>query len=122
MLLRLLPLPDAEPSQINYFQRASALVKKHQYSAALSDLGRAMALDPKFVKGQAFRARILKLTGACDAAQAELQAILAAHPAHKEALAEVPKVRRTCMRHTHEAWSSKGVMGARDEKRADTLW
>jgi len=83
LLLRLLPLPDAEPSQINYFQRASALVKKHQYSAALSDLGRAMALDPKFVKGQAFRARILKLTGACDAAQAELQAILAAHPAQR---------------------------------------
>jgi len=93
---------DAEPSQINYFQRASALVKKHQYSAALADLGRAMALDPKFVKGQIFRARVLKMTGACDAAQTEIQAILAAHPAHKEALVELPKV-QNCVRLVHEA-------------------
>src|SRR5687768_6063037 len=48
------PLPrpaDAEPSQIHYFHRASAYLKKHQYSHALSDLNRAMSLDPKFYKG-----------------------------------------------------------------------
>ncbi len=93
---------DAEPSQINYFQRASAFVKKHHYSAALSDLSRAMALDPKFTKGQIFRAKVLKVTGACDASLEELKAILITQPRQKEALAELPKV-QTCAQFVQEA-------------------
>lgn len=81
-----------EDSQINHFHRASAYLKKHQYSHALSDLNAAMRLDPKFTKGHIFRAKVLKVTGACEESLEDLNAILAAQPTHKEALVEKPKV------------------------------
>jgi tetratricopeptide (TPR) repeat protein len=84
-------LLDVEKSQINYFHRANAYLKKHQYSHALSDLNQAMDLDAKFTKGLMFRARVYKVTGECDKALTDLRAILAQQPGHKEATTELPK-------------------------------
>lgn len=51
-----------------------------------------MVLDPKFTKGHMFRAKVYKVTGACEAALEDLRQIQAVQPAHKEAMAERPKV------------------------------
>jgi DnaJ family protein C protein 3 len=85
-------LLDAEPSQISYFHRASAYLKRHQHAHALSDLNRALELDSKFTKGLMFRAKVYKVTGSCEAAKKDLEALLAVQPTHKEATAEMPKV------------------------------
>jgi len=94
----------AEPSQLALFNRANAYVKKHQYTAAIADLNRALELDAQFTKGLAFRARVFKVIGRCDEAQRDLQQLLAAHPGHKEATTELPKA-ATCAAWQQEASS-----------------
>lgn len=97
-------LLSVEPSQINYFQRASLYTKKHHHPAALSDLNAAIKLDPKFLKGLIYRAKVLKVTGACDKALEDVRQVLSQQPSHKEALNERPKIEQ-CVQLSNQAKS-----------------
>jgi DnaJ family protein C protein 3 len=84
----------AEPSQLNYFHRANAHLKKRAYNQAIADLTSAINKDEKFLKGFLFRAKIERLIGRCDQSVEDYQRILAQQSTHKEANAEVSKARQ----------------------------
>lgn len=105
---------DIESSQINYFHRANVYLKRHNYAHAISDLNRAMELDPKFFKGLVFRAKVFKVTGACESALEDLRTILTAQPTHKEALIEKPKVEQ-CVSLVQQA---RALLAARQYEQA----
>lgn len=80
-----------DPSQLTYFSRANAHLRRRAYSPALADLSSAIKQDDKFIKGYLYRAKINKITGKCDAAVKDYRHILELQPTHKEASAEVSK-------------------------------
>jgi DnaJ family protein C protein 3 len=82
------------PSQLTYFHRANAYLRKRAYAQAVADLSSAVKADEKFIKGFLFRAKVLKITGRCTEAALDYQHVLQLQATHKEALAELPKVQQ----------------------------
>ena len=80
------------PSQLTYFHRANAYLRKRAYAQAVQDLTAAVKADDKFIKGFVYRAKVNKITGRCEEAAADYTRVLQLQPSHKEASAELPKV------------------------------
>ena len=94
-------LISVSPSQLTYFHRANAYLRKRAYAQAVADLSSAVSRDDKFVKGYLYRAKVYKITGRCSDAVTDYQRILALQPSHKEASAELPKVQHCSAQLAH---------------------
>ena len=81
-----------DPSQINYFNRANAYIKKRSYHSAITDLTTAVTKDEKFIKGYIYKAKVEKMIGLCSQSMESLQKVLILQNTHKEANQELPKV------------------------------
>ena len=94
-------LISLSPSQLTYFHRANAYLRKRAYAQAVADLSSAVQRDDKFVKGFLYRAKVYKITGRCGEAAQDYSQILSLQPTHKEATTELPKVQQCAAQLQH---------------------
>lgn len=88
----------AAPTQLAYYKRANANVRRKEFRKAINDLGKAIELDPKFWKGYTTRAKNLVLVGRCEEAEADIKLVLDAKPKNKQAAKLQPNVEQ-CLQH-----------------------
>lgn len=86
-----------EPTQLNYFKRSAAYLTKKQFSQAVADLDKALQLDPSFVKGLLFRAKVHKMMGDYETSKNDYEAVLKIKKDHPEAVKEIAGL-SSCMR------------------------
>lgn len=94
------------PSQLAYFKRASAYIKKKEWDKAIQDFSKSVDLDPKFYKGYVSRAKVSMLTGRCVEAQADVDVILKENPKNKQILKLIPDI-SACANHVRAADDSE---------------
>ena len=102
-------LISLQPSQLTYFHRANAYLRKRAYGPAVADLSSAVKSDAQFVKGYLYRAKVYKITGRCEEAVVDYGHVLQLQPSQKEAVAELPKAQQCSAQLQH----SQQLMQAR---------
>lgn len=95
-------LIELDKSQLAYYKRASAYLKRKEYDQVLADLQQSVQLDATFTTGFLLRAKVHKMRGDFQLAKADFSKVLELRPNHAEASKEVGLLDQ-CIRHMQSA-------------------